>query len=377
MATNTTSASNPLLALAACGQSVWLDNISRDLIESGELLRLIEDDGLAGVTSNPAIFEKAIAQGTQYRRLLGALRGTGLTPKAVYETLAITDIQDAADRFAGVYNASQRRDGYVSLEVAPDLAHDSAGTLHEARRLWGQLSRPNVMIKVPATQAGLVAIEALIADGINVNVTLLFACDTYAQVAQAFLHGLERRHAQGGALDHVASVASFFISRIDASMDALIEERMTTLNPERAAALGALRGTVAIANAKLAYQHFRDTIAAPRWQALAAHGAQPQRLLWASTGTKNPHYRDVLYVEALIGAQTVNTIPPATLDAFRDHGTAVPRLGDGLVQARAALDSLESFGLSLTTVTDRLLVEGVQLFADAFVKLITQIQSKT
>jgi transaldolase / glucose-6-phosphate isomerase len=377
-AATTAATANPLLALGVHGQSIWLDYIRRGLIESGELTRLIESDGLNGVTSNPAIFEKAIAESEDYRDVLRALRGTGLAPKAVYEALAISDIQDAADRFAAVYRETDARDGYVSLEVAPDLAQDTAATLDEARRLWQQVARPNVMIKVPATAAGLPAIETLIAEGINVNVTLLFAQDAYARVAEAYLRGLEARRAAGGALARVASVASFFVSRIDAAIDAELDALAArAADPAQRAAIEGLRGRAAIANAKLAYQHYLGLVATPRWQALARAGAQPQRLLWASTSTKNPRYRDVLYVEELVGRDTVNTLPPATLDAFRDHGRVRASLVEDIAGARATLDALAAHGVSLERTTDRLLVEGVQLFADAFAKLLRAVAAKT
>lgn len=365
-----------LLDLPSHGQSIWLDYIRRGLIESGDLARMIEDDGLLGVTSNPAIFEKAINESDDYRPILAALKGTGLTPKAVYEALAVSDIQDAAQCFAPVYERTRERDGYVSLEVSPELAHDTEGTLDEARRLWKQVARPNVMIKVPATLAGIPAIRMLIAEGINVNVTLLFSQAAYRSVADAYVEGLEARHAAGGSVRGIASVASFFVSRIDTSVDAILDARAKG-DPVARPLLESLRGKTAIANAKLAYAHYREVVASDRWKVLANAGAMPQRLLWASTGTKNPQYSDVLYVEELIGPDTVNTVPPATLDAFRDHGRARATLTAGVDGARATLHQLAEAGVSLDAVTDTLLTDGVKLFADAFAKLLAAIAAKT
>ena len=369
---------NPLRELQAYGQSVWLDYIRRSLITSGELQRLIDDDGLRGVTSNPAIFEKAIAGSTDYETELKILAGrTDLDAKAVYETLAIADIQAAADILAPVYHATKKRDGYVSLEVSPDLADETAGTLAEARRLWAAVARPNLMIKVPATTAGIPAIRQLISEGLNVNVTLLFAVETYESVAEAYLAGLEALAATEGDVGRVASVASFFISRIDTLMDALIAERLkSSQDAMEQATLKGLAGKVAIANAKLTYQRYKEIFAGPRWRALAAKGAQTQRLLWASTSTKNPNYRDVLYVEELIGPDTVDTIPPATFDAFRDHGRPRASLTTELEAAHDEMQMLARTGISMKQVTDRLLDEGVKLFADAFVKLLAAVSQR-
>ncbi len=363
---------NPLRDLATYGQAVWLDYIRRSLITSGDLRRLIEQDGLRGVTSNPAIFEKAIAGSTDYEAELKELgRRKDVDAKTVYEAVALRDIQDAADLFRPLYAATGRRDGYVSLEVSPDLAHDTQGTLEEARRLWRALGRENVLIKVPATPAGIPAIETLIGEGINVNVTLLFARETYERVAEAYIAGLEAFARAGADVSGVASVASFFISRIDSLVDALLAER-TKASDEPAAQvlLKGLVGKIAIANAKLTYQRSKEIYATPRWKALAAQGAQTQRLLWASTSTKNPNYRDVVYVEELIGADTVNTMPPATVDAFRDHGRPRPSLEEDLEGALDTMAGLERAGISMTRVTDQLLEEGVRLFADAFAKLL-------
>ena len=359
MTTQASTAVNPLRALTQYGQSVWLDYIRRSLITSGELSRLIQEDGLRGVTSNPAIFEKAIAGSTDYQDILEDPASRSLDPKQIYEKIAVRDIQDAAGILDSVYTATNTRDGYVSLEVSPTLAHDTEGTLEEARRLWKWVARPNVMIKVPATPEGIPAIRQLIGEGINVNVTLLFAQSVYEQVAEAYIAGLESRAAAGHPIDNIASVASFFISRIDSAIDAM-----------PAAKQHGLAGKVAIANAKLTYHSYSRLIASPRWSALAAKGAQTQRLLWASTSTKNPSYRDVMYVEELIGPDTVDTIPPATFNAFRDHGRPRPSLVEDLESASDTMDSLGKAGISMKEVTAKLTEEGVQLFATAFEALL-------
>ncbi|MBI3634903.1 MAG: bifunctional transaldolase/phosoglucose isomerase [Candidatus Rokubacteria bacterium] len=369
---------NPLKELQNYGQSVWLDYIRRSLITSGELAQLIADDGLRGVTSNPAIFEKAMAGSSDYESALKQLEGRkDLDAKALYETLAIRDIQDAADVLNPLYGATRRRDGYVSLEVSPDLAHDTRGTLEEARRLWTAVGRENVMIKVPATSAGIPAIRQLIGEGINVNVTLLFAREAYERVAEAYLSGLETLAGAGGDPSRVASVASFFISRIDTLVDALLAERLRlSRDTMEQGLLKGLLGKAAIANARLTYQRYKETFAGPRWQALAARGAMTQRLLWASTSTKNPNYRDVIYVEELIGRDTVNTIPPATFDAFRDHGRPRASLEEGLEEAHDTMSALAEVGISAKQVTDQLLDEGVRLFAGAFAKLLATTMTR-
>jgi transaldolase/glucose-6-phosphate isomerase len=362
---------NPLRELEQYGQSPWLDYIRASLIQSGELARMIRDDGLKGVTSNPAIFEKAIGGSDDYAQILKRGIAEGLDPVALYERIAIGDVRDAADALLPVYTDSKRRDGYVSLEVSPRLAHDTAGTIAEARRLWAAVKRNNLMIKVPATPAGIPAIRTLIAEGINVNVTLIFAQRAYGEVARAYIEGLQALVARGADPSGVASVASFFVSRIDAAVDAAIEARRAqTQDAHTQNALGNLLGKTAIANAKLAYARYNEIFSGSEWQALAERGAQTQRVLWASTGTKNPQFRDVLYVEELIGRDTVNTIPPATLDAFRDHGRLRPSLGEDLDGARRVLGALESVGISLDEITERLLAEGVTLFVDAFDKLL-------
>jgi transaldolase/glucose-6-phosphate isomerase len=370
---------NRLRALQVFGQSVWLDYIRRSLITSGELSRLIDEDGLRGVTSNPAIFEKAVAASSDYRQILEALDVRSLDAKTLYERLAVDDVQQAADLLRPVYEETSKRDGYVSLEVSPLLAGDTAGTLDEARRLWQAVGRDNVMIKVPATPQGIPAIQRLISEGINVNVTLLFAQETYEQVAGAYMSGLEALVGRGGDPRRVASVASFFISRIDTAIDSIAAERLdaagSTSNEQTL--LRDLTGKIAIANAKLTYQRYQELVRSRRWQALAERGAQTQRLLWASTGTKNPSYRDVVYVEELVGADTVNTVPPATLDAFRDHGRVRASLTEDVERAYDTMATLAEVGISMKEVTDKLLVEGVHLFADAFNKLLKAVEKQS
>jgi transaldolase/glucose-6-phosphate isomerase len=369
--------SNPLRALSDLGQSVWLDYIRRSLITSGELQRLIEEDGLRGVTSNPAIFEKAVAASSDYAEALEAPEARTLDAKALYEQLAVRDIQDAADALDRVYAETSKRDGYVSLEVSPFLAHDTPGSLAEARRLWRAVARDNVMIKIPATPEGLPAIRELVGEGVNVNVTLLFSLATYEQVADAYIAGVETFAANGGDPRRVASVASFFVSRIDTAIDALIEARLEERSEPRArATLRGLAGQAGIANAKLAYERYREIFGGRRWHALAERGAQTQRLLWASTGVKNPNYRDVVYAEELIGPDTVDTMPPATLDAFRDHGRARSNLTEDLDSARDAMRRLDAEGISVREVTNKLLAEGVQLFSAAFANLLRAVEKQ-
>lgn len=368
---------NPLLQLGQAGQSIWLDYLHRKLIEDGDLRRLIEDDGLKGMTSNPSIFEKAIGEGTDYDdRLEAALRVGDLAPMALYERLAIADIQAAADLFRPVHERLKGADGYVSLEVSPHLAMDTQATVAEARRLWRAIDRPNAMIKVPGTQAGPAAIRELVGEGINVNVTLLFGLDAYRAVAEAHMAGLETFKASGGDVAKVHGVASIFVSRIDTQIDAEIDRRLAAGAGPDAAALSALRGRVAIANAKVAYQNYREMIEGPRWKALAEAGALPQRLLWASTGTKDPAYSDVLYVETLVGPDTINTMPPKTLAAFRDHGQVRPTLTAGIEEARTVLAAAARLGLDLNGVTERLIAAGVRQFAEAFDHLLDAIAAK-
>jgi transaldolase/glucose-6-phosphate isomerase len=373
-----TALENRLRALQVFGQSVWLDYIRRTLITSGELRRLIDEDGLQGVTSNPAIFEKAVHSSSDYKDILEAPGARALDAKTLYEQLAIRDIQDAADLLRPVYERTSARDGYVSLEVSPLLAHDTGGTLAEARRLFRAVARENLMIKVPGTAEGLPAIRELISDGINVNVTLLFGCDTYEHVAEAYIAGLEQLVARGRDPERVASVASFFVSRVDTLVDSLIAAQLeASTDARKQSILRSLPGKAAIANAKVAYQRYGDLFGSERWRTLASRGAQTQRLLWASTGTKNPDYRDVIYVEELIGPDTVNTIPPATFDAFRDHGRPRPSLVEDIDSANGTLEMLEQVGISMQAVAETLLEEGLQLFSDAFDKLLTVVQKQS
>ena len=367
---------NPLKSLHGFGQSVWLDYIRRSLITSGELERLVRDDGLRGVTSNPAIFEKAIAGSSDYTAALAAARKVDpqAKPMALYEGLAIEDIQNAADILRPVYDESRRMDGCVSLEVSPYLARDAEGTLVDAKRLWREVDRPNVMIKIPATPECFPAVQKAIAAGINVNVTLLFSVAAYEQVVEAYLAGLEQLLAAGGDLSGVASVASFFISRIDAAVDKLLEQKIkSATSPAESKGLSGLLGKVAIANAKIAYDRFHHLFSGPRWEALQSRGAQVQRLLWASTGTKNPKYRDTLYVEELIGPDTVDTVPPATFDAFRAHGEVRATLASGGGEAPFVLQSVREAGIDFEAVTGSLLTEGLQQFAEAFDKLLAAV----
>src|SRR5271169_4339047 len=357
---------NPLKALLAFGQSPWMDYIRRDLLTSGSLKKYIDNDGLRGMTSNPSIFEKAITGSDLYSDILTSADAKKLDAKGLFEKIAIRDVQDACDIIKTVYTESKRRDGYVSLEVSPYLANDTKGTIEEARRLWKAVNRENVMIKVPATPEGIPAIRQLLEDGLNINITLLFAQSAYEQVAEAFLAALEARAKKGQDISHIASVASFFVSRIDTLIDGQIEEKLKTATGDAKALLESVEGKVAIANAKLTYKKYQELFGGPRWKALADKGAQTQRLLWASTSTKNPKYRDVIYVEELIGKDTVDTIPPATFDAFRDHGKLRNSLTEDVAAARTTMDNLAKAGISMKEVTDKLLVDGVKLFADAF-----------
>jgi transaldolase/glucose-6-phosphate isomerase len=369
---------NPLVRLHDLGQAVWLDFLSRRFIADGGLRTLINNDGLAGVTSNPSIFEKAIAGSPDYDSSLKAIeRGSDCDVMALYEQLAIEDIRNAADALRPVYERTERADGYVSLEVSPYLAMSTEGTIAEARRLWRAVSRNNLMIKVPATKPGLPAIRQLIGEGININITLLFSQLVYEDVAEAYLSGLERLIGQGGDPAKLASVASFFVSRIDVAVDTLLDKRLSEINDdEHRTALSGLRGKIAIANAKLAYQRYERLFSGPRWDKLKAAGARPQRLLWASTGTKNPAYGDVLYVEELIGAETVNTMPPATMDAFRDHGKVRASLAENVDEAEERMGALQQAGISIDAVTDQLVEEGVRLFANAFDGLLGAVSRR-
>ncbi len=355
------------------GQSVYLDEIRRSWIEDGTFAELIEDDGLRGVTSNPAIFEKAIAQSDDYRSAIEAMAKKGMSPLQVYEELTVADIQAAADLFRPAYDASDGRYGYASLEVSPGVAHDTDGTIAEARHLWKRLDRPNVFIKVPGTAEGTPAIRQLIAEGINVNVTLLFGLQRYRDVAEAFIAGLEERAAAGHSIKYVASVASFFLSRIDVMVDPMLESIVAKGGAEAAKA-DALRGKIAIASAKRAYTIYLELIASPRWKNLASQGTRPQRLLWASTSTKNPSYADTMYVEPLIGPDTINTLPMATIEAYRDHGKPENRITEGEAEAADQLAQLDALGIDLDAVTQALIDEGVAKFVKPFDSLIQTLE---
>jgi transaldolase/glucose-6-phosphate isomerase len=370
---------NPLQGLLSYGQSMWLDYIRRDLFTTGKLKAMIENDGLRGMTSNPSIFEKAIADSSLYDDMLHSLATQkGLSPTAKFEQIAIRDIQDAADALRGVYEGSNYRDGYVSLEVSPLLAMKTQETIDEARRLWKTVQRENVMIKVPGTAAGLPAIQQLIGEGININVTLLFAQEVYVKVAEAYVAGLETLASRGGNLKKMAGVASFFISRIDTLIDGKLNDKLKgTSDASEQALYKSLLGKVAIANGKLTYQKYQQIFSGPRWEKLAAKGAQTQRVLWASTSTKNPNYRDVIYVEELIGPDTVNTMPPATIDAFRDHGKLRNSLMEDVAGAQKTMDDLPKAGISMKEVTDKLTEDGVKQFADAFEKLLAAVERST
>jgi len=369
---------NPVKALENHGQAVWLDFLARGFVAEGDLKKLIDTDGVKGVTSNPSIFEKAIGSSDEYDGAIGHALKKGDRPVAdLFEHLAVEDIQHAADVLRPVYDAFKGNDGFVSLEVSPYLAMDTKGTIAEAMRLWKDVHRKNLMVKVPATPEGLPAIEHLIGEGININITLLFSQKVYVEVAKAYIAGLEKLVASGGDPSHVASVASFFVSRIDSAVDKQLDEKIARVNdPHEKERLAALKGKVAIANAKLAYQEYKELFSGSRWEKLAAKGAKPQRLLWASTGTKNKDYSDVLYVEELIGANTVNTVPPATLDAFRDHGKPRDSLEENVEEAKHVLAELDKSGISLDAITEELVKDGVTLFADAADKLYGAVAHK-
>jgi transaldolase len=365
---------NPLLRLIECGQSYWLDNLTRGMIKSGDLKRRVREEGLRGVTSNPAIFHKAIAGSEDYDPQIKDLVAAGKDVAAIYERLVVTDIRDACDALRPVYNVSKGVDGFVSLEVSPHLAHDTEGTMSEARRLFQTVGRPNLFIKIPGTLEGLPAVEQMLYEGININITLLFAIERYEAVAEAYMRALERRSAEGKGVDRVASVASFFLSRIDVLTDQLLGNFMKA-EPDPAA--GRLLGRFAIANAKLAYQSFKRTVAGDRWRRLEGKGARVQRLLWASTSTKNPRYSDVYYVEPLVGVNTVNTMPNETIAAFADHGKVVKDAVEaGIEEARQVPADLREVGIDPDRVTEQLLREGVQKFIEPFDKLMQTLAEK-
>ncbi|MER3543769.1 MAG: transaldolase [Chloroflexota bacterium] len=371
-------AENPLVQLQRYGQSFWYDNIHRRLFTSGELQRLIDEDGLCGMTANPTIFEKAISEGTAYDETIRSLAAEGHSPLHIYEALATEDVRQAADFFRPIYEETGGDDGFVSLEVSPALAYDTQVTIAEAHRLWDQVNRPNLMIKVPATPPGIPAIEQLLYDGLNINITLMFSLAHYDQVANAYLNALERRRQENKPLDHIASVASFFVSRIDTKVDRLLQAKIEkATSPGEREALRRLLGKAAIASAKLAYQRFKQVFNGPRFARLQAYGARLQRPLWASTSTKNPAYRDTYYVEELIGPNTVNTMPPVTVEAFRDHGVVRPTLEEKLDEAHAVMDWLVEVGIDLGQVTQELQVEGVKAFADSFEALLQRIAEKS
>ena len=369
---------NALKALQDHGQAVWLDFVSRGFIAKGGLKKLVDEDGLRGVTSNPSIFEQAIANTQEYDdAIAGMLQEHDRSPGELFERLAVEDIQTATDVLRPVFDATHGADGFVSIEVSPYLATDTKATIAEAKRLWHEVNRKNLMIKVPATAEGLPAIRDLIAEGINVNITLLFAQSVYEQVVEAYLTGLEALAARGGDISRIASVASFFVSRIDTAVDKLLDDKIARANdPDEKDRLNALKGKTAIANAKLAYQRYLQLFAGERWQALKKNGAKPQRLLWASTGTKNKAYSDVLYVEELIGPDTVNTMPVATMDAFREHGKPRDSLTADAAGALRMLDELARAGISLDEVTGKLAEDGVRLFADAADRLLAAVAKK-
>jgi len=357
---------NPLLRLSQLGQSLWYDYITRDLVASGQLARLIAEDGLRGMTSNPTIFEKAIAGSRLYDEDIRRLTDQGCTAGEIFESLAVADVRAACDAFLPLYQQSAGADGFVSLEVSPTLAHDADGTIHQAERLWGAVARPNAMIKIPGTRAGLPAITHCIAAGINVNVTLLFSIERYAEVVEAFLAGMELRLNRGLSIQAIASVASFFVSRVDGKVDALLDG--TPGHP--------LRSKIAIANASMAYGAFERTLGSPRWDRLARAGARPQRPLWASTSTKDPRLPDVYYVEALAAPHTVNTLPPETFDAYRDHGDPAIRIQENVAAAPAQLEALAQAGIDLNTVTCELEAEGVAKFAASYAAVLAGIDAK-
>jgi len=368
---------NPLVELQQHGQSVWLDYIRRKSLLSGDVTKLIENDGLRGMTANPAIFQAAIAAGDDYDETIGRMVRAGAEPNDIYEALAVEDIQTACDQFRSVYDATDGVDGYVSLEVSPGLANDTEGTIDEARRLWAWVDRPNLMIKVPGLPAGVPAIEKLLSEGINVNVTLLFAIEAYEAVAWAYIRALERRVAEGKPIDKLASVASFFVSRVDVAIDPMLD-KMAAVESDAAkkAKIQGLRGKAAIANARLAYQSFLKIFGDQRFTDLKAHGARVQRPLWASTGVKDKAYSDLLYADALIGPDTVDTMPRETLDAFRDHGTAADTVANDIDDARATLAGLAEIGIDFKAITDKLEEEGVDKFVQAFDALIKGIVEK-
>jgi len=369
-------AKNKLQELHDVGQSIWLDSIDRRMLHDGELDRRIRDDALTGMTSNPTIFQKALASSNAYDDQIGDAEEKGLSTWELFELLETTDVRDACDRFAGVYSSSRGADGYVSIEVSPGVSNSADATVEEARRLWKTVNRPNVMVKVPGTPEGAIAVRRLIAEGINVNITLLFAIEAHERVIDAYLAGLEDRVKAGKPIDGLASVASFFVSRVDTEIDKRLEALIAKADAAEKERLKLLKGRAAIANAKLAYRLFRQKFTGPRWEALVKQGARLQRPLWASTSTKNPEYRDVMYVEELIGPDTVDTMPPATIEAFAEHGVVDKTVDKKVAAAEGLLREIEAAGISIKDVTAKLLVDGIASFQKSFDELIAGLESK-
>jgi len=369
-------AENRLQQLHDAGQSIWLDSIDRRILHDGELERRIRDDALTGMTSNPTIFQKALASSNAYDEQIIAAEEEGLTSWELFELLETTDVRDACDSFAGVYSSTRGGDGYVSIEISPGVSHNAEAAVEEARRLWKTVDRPNVMVKVPGSLEGAVAVRRLIAEGINVNITLLFAIEAHERVIEAYMAGLEDRVRARQPIDGLASVASFFVSRVDTEIDKRLDALIAKALPAEKERLQMLKARAAIANAKLAYRLFRQKFAGPRWQALAKQGARVQRPLWASTSTKNPAYRDVMYVEELIGPDTVDTMPPATIEAFKDHGVVDRTIDKKVAVAEAVLKEIEAVGISMREVTGKLLVDGIASFQKSFDELIAGLEAK-
>src|SRR6266700_138810 len=368
---------NPLLQLKAQGQSVWYDTVDREQLNNGLFKRLVDEDGIVGVTSNPTIFQKSISHGDAYDEQITQLIREGKSTGEIYESLVIRDIRTVADMLLPIYERANRQDGFVSLEVSPDLAHDTEATLAEARRFWKMVDRPNLMIKIPATPEGLPAVRQTLTEGMNINITLIFSIEDYRKVADAFISALEDRKAEGKEISHIASVASFFVSRVDTLVDQLLENKIkASSDSAERQKLKSLEGKAAIANARLVYQDFKHIFHAPRFETLKHSGAHVQRPLWASTSTKNPAYRDVLYAEELIGPDTVDTMTLTTIEHFRDHGRVRPSVEDQLPEAQAELAALENVGISYEQVTRQLQDEVVQKFADSFNKLFACIEDK-
>jgi transaldolase len=369
-------AKNRLQALHEVGQSIWLDSIDRRMLHDGELDRRVRDDALTGMTSNPTIFQKALASSNAYDEQITEAEEQGLTSWQLFELLETTDVRDACDHFAAVYSSTRGADGYVSIEVSPGVSQSADATVEEARRLWKTVDRPNVMVKVPGTPEGAIAVRRLIAEGINVNITLLFAIQAHDRVIEAYIAGLEDRIKAHKPIDGLSSVASFFVSRVDTEIDKRLDALIAKASQPEKERLEMLKGRAAIANAKLAYRLFTQKFAGPRWEALAKQGARVQRPLWASTSTKNPKYRDVMYVEELIGPDTVDTMPPATIDAFRDHGVVEKTVDKKIAAAEGLLKEIEAVGISVKEVTEKLLVDGIASFQKSFDELIAGLESK-